>query len=135
MTIEAALRTYLLADSSISAIVATRIYFQYLPQNPVFPLIRFQVISDESNYTNDGDIGLDRPRIQFDSDSPDAEECINLAALVRKRLSGFSGTLSGKSVKGIFRDNVRDDDEVLADGVTKIFRRAQDFFVWHVEEL
>jgi len=135
MTIEEALRTYLLADANISSLVSTRIYYQYLPQNPVYPLIRYQVISDESLYSNDGDIGLDRPRIQFDSDSDDSEQCIALAGLIRKRLSGFRGAISGKQVQGIFRDNVRDDDEVLADGITKIYRRLQDFFVWHVEEL
>ncbi len=135
MTIEQALRDHLLADTNISSVVATRVYPLELPQNPAFPSITYQIISDEPTYTQDGDSGLDRPRIQIDTWAETYSESISLAALIRSRLSGFRGTVSGKEIQGIFRDSSRDFREVLADGVTKIYRRSQDYFVWHVEQL
>lgn len=133
MTIESALRAHLLADSNISNEISTRMFPLRLPQNTEFTAITYQVISGDSTYTQDGDSGLDRPRIQIDVWDPSYEKSVEVGNLVKDRLSGFKGTVSGIEIQGIFRDSWRDLDDVLADGITKLYRRSQDFFVHHVD--
>ena len=56
----------LLATSAVTALVSTRIYALKLPQDPVTPAVRVQLIDEPSEYHLRGDVGLTRARVQTD---------------------------------------------------------------------
>jgi len=114
--IEEAISTYLLADSNITNIVSTRIYYLEVPQVPTYPYIRFQIIFDpDLNFY----VGTDgsNPRIQVDcvADNIDMVTLKLLDKNVRTRLNDYSGTMDGIVVNWIERSGAnefRDEEQI-----------------------
>lgn len=67
MTVIDGVRARLLAQSGVTALVASRIYAQTLPQSPTLPAVRLQVISEDEALHLRGTNGLLRTRVQVDS--------------------------------------------------------------------
>ena len=135
--IEETLVTHILGDSGITALIGDRIYPVVFPQDTpenLFPALRYQVVSDAETYTMDGDSGLDNPRVQIDSYALEYSVMKNLSLLVRKRMSGFRGTVSGKVIQGIFLDGERDLYESVNE-LVRAYRRSQDYTIWHEQNL
>lgn len=129
--IEDNLRTYILADSNISNLVAARIYPLKLPQRPTVPAVTYQRISGERMHSMSGATGLAGPRIQFDCWDTTYLSSKNLADLLRKRIDGFAGTVDSEVIEGIFMDTER---EFFEDGdLLKLYRISMDFFVFYTE--
>lgn len=119
------LRTILLADPDVAALIGTRVYPGVLPQNPTMPAVTYTVVSGVSGVTTDGPDRLANPRVQVDCWGGDYIEMYNTFKAVRNRLLGYSGL----NIQGIFLVGRRD----LYDNEAQLYRRSGDFQVWHEE--
>lgn len=131
MSIEAVIRTHLLADAGVTALVSTRIWQLKLPQSPSLPAVRVQVISEPKGYQLRGPDGATRARVQVDSvadESAGYTQLDTIALAVDAALSGATFTSGSTWVTGCFRDNRRSmyDPQELRQIVI-----AQDYIVWH----
>lgn len=95
-----AFRDLLLSDPQIAATVGTRIYPDRLAQGVAIPAISFFVISTDANDCLAGAVGVDTARIQVECFAPTRYAAGQLANLVRVKLSGFRGVVSGVMLKG-----------------------------------
>lgn len=130
-TIAEALRTYIISDVTVGALVSTRMYPNKLPQNPTMPAITYQYIGGDSVMSHDGASGLGNPIMQIDCWGSTYSEMDALFEAVRKRINGAKGTLSGVQTQGIFLARRRD----LYEYETKLHRRSSDWSVWSEEAL
>jgi hypothetical protein len=94
--LDEAIRSILLANSEVSSIVGTRIYPLQLPLQCTFPALSYSFPSD--NFQR-----VIRPaRLQIDCWAEDFTICKNLKNIVEKALNGYSGTVLGIDIEGIF---------------------------------
>lgn len=94
--IDEAVRAVLLANPTVYGLVGTRIYPLQLPLDCTFPALTYSFPSD--NYKR-----VARPaRLQIDCWAEDFTECKNLKNAVETALDGYSGTVSGINIEGIF---------------------------------
>lgn len=132
MSIGPGLRSFLLADSTVSALVDTRCYPVQLPQNTVLTSIRYSHISGNRPHSSpQGALGLSGPRIQIDAWAPTYAEAMALAEAIRKRLDGYRGPAGSQQVQGAFFANERDDYSPDA----KLYVVSRDYFVWFEESI
>ncbi|TXH19320.1 MAG: DUF3168 domain-containing protein [Hyphomicrobiaceae bacterium] len=128
--ISEALYSKLSTDSGISAIVSTRVYPVRLPQNPVFPCVSFQVITEPRTYTMEG---KDAPNVIFQIDcwAKTHVGAHQLAEAVSASLSGFRGTMgtggSARYVSSCLQRNATD----LFEPEVNDYRVSLDFSVWY----
>lgn len=133
MPIENDLRSFLLDDTDIQALVSNRIYPDFLPEGRPVPAIVYQLFMTDRPYHLGGQATLVAPRIQLSCWSDDPDERATLAELVRNRISGYQGNLGGLSpqgeTEGIKIVNQFHDYE----SETNRFRALLDVKVWHQE--
>ncbi len=129
MSIATDIRTFLLADATLTTLIGTRLYPLTLPQNPTLPAMTYQWVSGERVHTADGALGLSRPRIQFDAWATTYLVAESVFEALRKRLDAFRGAAGASIIQGAFFDSERD----LYESEPKLYRRSVDFFVWHEE--
>jgi hypothetical protein len=67
MTVEDVVIARLLALSTVTALVSTRVHLDKLPQTPTYPCIRVQNISDTTGAHLRGSDGIGKARIQVDA--------------------------------------------------------------------
>lgn len=133
--IETALRTALLADVTISALVdARRIYPVMLPQAPVYPALTFQTISGDSHYAMQGPSELANPRIQIDCYAESYDVVMDLRNAVIACLGGYQGTSAGVVIHGVFKVMETDgfENELTQSGLN-VWRKTLDFNIWFKE--
>ena len=142
MSLVTDIRTFLLADGTISGLVGTRIFPLKLPQAPTFPAITYQMISGGRSHTYGGAVGLASPRFQFDCWGATYLQAEALAEALRIRLDGFSGAMGASPstvVQGVFFQDERDLYEDGADLGTGsgagVYRRSIDYFISHEEDI
>lgn len=129
MTIESDLRTYLIADTTVAALVATRMYPQFLPQSVTYPAISYSVVSRVSSRDLSGPSGRVRVRISVNCWAETYAEAKSLSEAVRQRLDGFKGNMGSSEAGSVKLDNSFDDYE----DAVKIHRVFQDFIISHTE--
>ncbi|HKJ75398.1 MAG TPA: DUF3168 domain-containing protein [Alphaproteobacteria bacterium] len=130
--IESDLRTFLLADATISGLVGTRIFPVRAPQGGSFPAMTYTPVSGQRFHNTGGGAGLSGPRIQFDCWAEAYSEAKSLADALRERLDGYSGSAGSGTVQGAFFDTERDSFEPDA-GVSGLYRVSHDYFVYYEE--
>lgn len=140
MPIEYDLRTYLLADATVSGFIDSRCYPVHLPERPQFPALTYQMVSRvRPARPSAGPPALAEMRIQIDvwthdRDGQDAyDEAKDLADAVRQRLDGTTGSLGSglASVQDVRLDSERDSGY---DADARLYRVSMDFRVWHTEQ-
>lgn len=143
MSPEEAVRTRLLALSSVTDLVGTRIYQVMLPQHPTFPAVRVQLIDEEAFYTITKHNKVRRGRVQVDifaQVTSGGDPLVSADAIANAidgdgngasstGLSGWRGDLGSPSyeVKGIFR--LSRDKRYEADEL-RLVRVRMDYDVW-----
>ncbi len=130
--IRPALRTYLLADPTISGLVGGyRIHHQRLPQDQVEPSVVYLKVSEQGDYHMQSDSGLNQMRMQVDAWAQSTDAATELADAVHDRLSGARVRIDYDSefinLRGSFVINGRDD----YDDVTQLFRISRDYILWY----
>lgn len=134
MTVENALASRLIAAGPVVALVGTRVWVLKLPQNPVMPAVRVQLISEPREYHLRGDQDARRARVQIDAftaestgGDPYAAATILADAIEAAVVTGSPYTQGTVKVLGCFRDN---RVPVYEAGELRLVRVMQDFIVW-----
>jgi hypothetical protein len=112
----------LLTDSTVTALVGDRIYPGILPQNPTFPALVLNVVSELDMVTHNGESGLSDGQVQVDSFAGTYLALNTLHRTVKTALNGYSVG----NVQGIFLVRARD----LYDNEAIVYRRTADYNVW-----
>jgi len=87
------LRTYLLSKSSITNLVGTRVFPDYIPQkNSTYPAIVYQIISDTPEHTLAGAAGYTGTRVQLDVYAATSLVRAQVVEALRNVLQGFPPT-------------------------------------------
>ena len=108
MSIKPALWTLITTNPGVSALIGTRLYPDSIPQDAPLPAVAYQTVSTNQGYTQDGPDDIAEPRIQFTIDAPSRAQAEDVAAAFRAVLSGYRGTIGGKTIGAIFLENEYD---------------------------
>lgn len=131
-TIAEALRQYLLDDTQLAALIGVRIYPIDLPQNPVYPSITYQLVSEVEHYSQSGFSDLMESRFQFviwDTSYTRIMQT-HLALAARLRYYGRHRNVFNRQLSGIVVSNIRivmDLEEI--DATAPQYRRIVDAIV------
>lgn len=122
MSLESDMRTYLLAQAAIAALVGTRISpFGKRLQREALPALTYQLVSGPTtHYSHNGASDYD-VSFQFDCWASDADGAIALASELQTALDGYRGTWGVHRIGSVFLSTVLDDYE--AD--TGLYRRLR----------
>lgn len=102
------LRTKLLADGSVSALVGARCYHANVPQAATLPYIVYGRTAGEEEPQLDGSGGLVNCEFTIECRAASMDGADDLAELVRAVIDRVSGTWGSKTVRGAF---VKDTDD------------------------
>lgn len=105
------LRSFILDDPSISAIVGQRVYLRRLPQSPTIPSIVYARVTTRRSHDLDGPDHLPRALVQITSWTSSMADSSSLSSLLRSRLDGFRGTMGSIEVGSILCSGERDTEE------------------------
>jgi hypothetical protein len=94
--ITANLRTFLLADSSISTAFGTRVYVTKAPDTQTYPFAIIRKVAPTANYMYDGRWGND-DLVQIDVYDDDLAGCVTNAQLIEAELDGYTGAMGSIS--------------------------------------
>lgn len=143
MTCEVAILDRLKATTAVAALVASRVYQLKLPQQPVYPAIRVQLVSEPAYLHLRGPESLYRSLIQvdafakeIDTTNPDPYGTVTrLADAIDDSLHGaaFQSTDSPPSLQvlAIRRENRMPLYEASE---LRLVRISQDYYVWWRKE-
>jgi hypothetical protein len=125
MSIEAAVRTCLVNNGNVAAIVETRVYLSRMPQNPTYPAIALRIVSMDQEMAHDGPVDFAGNRVQVDLYAEEFAEVRSLADAVRVALNGYHGLSADEQVWVILFENEMDE---WGDLLT-VWRITQDYRV------
>lgn len=126
-----ALRTYLLADAAISALIGARIYSPVAPQNTPKPYLIIQKIGKQERLkTTTALSGVVTERWQIDAYSDDSDQAEALAQLVNDRLDlKYNENWSGYKIYLSEWENENNLSESAAEGSEIMSNRIQQDFM------
>jgi hypothetical protein len=127
--VTAALRNRLAGHAGTSAIVGTRLWFLFLPQNPTLPAVTIQQISGLRESAMGADVGKVQGRVQVDSWGDSRGGAKNLAEQVRAALQRLRGTFDGTTINAAFLDSETEEFE----SGSHAWRVRQDYRIWWSE--
>ncbi len=127
MAIEDGLRTHLIADAPVTALVVARVYPLKLPQSPTYPALTYEIISDIPYRGLDGDHDKERIRVRVHCWSATYAGATDLARKVRTALSDFKGLMGTVEVSSTKFESWND----IFEDVPEVYRRVVDFMVTH----
>jgi hypothetical protein len=126
------------SPNPVSAIIGSRVYPNVLPQNALYPCIRYSRISTPRTEWrvldyNDNE-GYAAPRFQLNCYALKHSDALNLAQAVFRHLKSFHGTVAGLRI-----DLIAPDDEAgqyepgVAAGDVGVHDQRLDVFISHAE--
>ena len=122
MAIAAAIRSLLLANSTVASLVGTRIFPAMRAASdtiqPVYPCITYQRVSDIPVQVTTGRVKYSTARWQFDCLSSSYDSAETLAKAVEAALSGSTATSQSYKMWGTSNVTLRDGNELPIDGVS-----------------
>lgn len=130
--IEEALRTRLMANTALTALVSARIKPDFIPPGTALPCVVYLKVSDVKDHTHDGQSELEHPVIQFSSYASTKSVARSVSNQIKASLIDFTGTLSGIQVQLIRLLNEMSSAETSGDGTQKIFVEDLEFEVFFV---
>lgn len=123
--IGAAIRKILTDNPDFTAIAGTSVYPLRVPQSKTFPAVTYQIISNSPTYCKQGDVGLDRKRIQINIFAKHYDQQEALAGIIRTSLSGYSGLIMGSDILAIKYETETD----LFENGAETYFKTQDFTI------
>jgi len=127
MSIETGLRTHLLADGPVAALIGTRMYPLILPQNPTYPCLTYEIVSDIPHRALAGDSDRERVRVRIHCWASTYTGAIDLATKVRTSVADHSGLMGTTAVSSVKFETWND----TFDDAPEVYRRIADFFIAH----
>jgi len=142
MGIASDVRTYLLTNATVTAVVGTRIYPLKIPQSiSAYPSITYQLISQLPAHTLTGGAGYAESRIQFDIYAETKPAADSLDDVIRNVMQGFppagnAGTMGSSTVSSVVCDMLRELWEPSQDNSDKgWFRNSRDYWIRHTQSV
>ena len=134
MDIAAALNKYLLSQSTVTALVGTRIYPLVSPVDCDYPLIVYQEISDIPYHAMGTDAAIFSPRFQVSVFAQTYSSAKTVSSAVKTVLRDASGTWGG--VGGVIVDRCLFEFEteridIGSDDTKTLYFVSQDYIIWH----
>ena len=128
------LRLKLVADSTVTNLVGSRIYPLTLPQGVTLPAIRYQRITGTSDPHLGGTTGLAVATIQFDCVGTTYAKAEQVRDAVRESLEAYRGTVNGVKITSVRATNHSDffDAPVHANDVG-FYQLMSDYEVYFSE--
>ena len=111
--IDEALVDHLLGQAGLTALVATRIYPDYFPQDEQLPAIAYTLEDDSSQHIQQGPSGMREAVYQVNIWADTRREVMAVAREVRSALDGYQGAFKDIPIPGTFLDSLsreRDSD-------------------------
>ena len=127
MTIETGLRTHLLADGPVAALVVARVYPLHPPQSPTYPCLSYEIVSDIPYRRLAGDDNRERIRVRVDCWAATYVGAVDLAGKVRTAVADFSGLMGTTPVSSVKFESWTD----IFEDVPEVYRRVVDFMITH----
>jgi len=129
--IEYAVKYLIQQDATLLGLVSTRIYPNPLPENPTYPSIGYQQISDVNHSSHSGSSQLATTRLQLDV----WHNTYDAAKTVRDNLKRVLRDYKGTVINGTYTDRIDriiwDNDQVMFDTETRKYHRVIDLLIWH----
>lgn len=125
------LRTRLVGDAAIAALVSDRVGWGMRLQGGALPAVTLTLISRLPDVAHSGATGLTADRVQADCYAAVREQAYDLAALVEARLSGWRGAVGATEFQGAFVQGVRDFPEEDATAPDRVWRVSIDVMIHH----
>jgi hypothetical protein len=134
MLIEAALMTYILAQSTITSYVTgsdgrKRIDFMIAKQETAKPYIVISKIDAPGKHTQDGPVAVVDARFQISIFSTTYGQAHQIAAAVKSVLDGYQGLMGEVYIFSCLYD----DEQDLYEENTKLFHVPQDYIISYQE--
>lgn len=131
-----ALRTYLVAQSSITDLVGQRVYGGNRDQGDGLPALTIRRKSGGHAHNLDGAAGSVRPLVEVSSWAASKPAADSLAEAVRLKLQGFRGAMGALAVSSVTLENDLDLDEPPRDGSAAFtYRVNQDYLIRYSETI
>ena len=125
---KAELRTFLLANAGVSALVGTRAYSAPAPPTAVLPYLTIQQISGTPDHNLVAASGVMRRRYQIDAWASTSAGAIALAAAVRAAVDAYAGSMGTLRVLSVILEGERELQEDIEDGSQAVtYRVSQDY--------
>lgn len=124
--IEEALRTKLLAYTSLTAIISQRLYIDHLPQDPTLPAMSYFIVNQ--NRHNDIDVAM--ADVQIDGWASTYAAALNIQQNSRFAIQREKGIWSTISVLSV----VLDFENIDYEPDTKIYHSISQFRIKYREE-
>jgi len=130
MSISSGVRATLLNDSTVKALVLTRVYPRLLPPKITLPAIAYQQISSIHEQKLSGPADFAVTRFQITCIAKTYEEVVELATAVRLALDGYSGTWDDMTVEAC---TIESEYEIPVfepeNSTTRQYGRGLDFMI------
>lgn len=127
MDIEQALRSFILLDDAITALIGKRFYWDRIEPEMAVPFVRATTITDNPSYNHNGsDTAM--TLVQLDIMAESKSEVNSIRDTLFSRLSGYHGSLGDYRDVIIFTKNVPSN----FDEPTRLFRRIMELEVGYV---
>jgi len=137
MVIEEALKTYLLSQSGLTALIGQRYYPVTIPQSCTLPAVAYQKISGARIHAFSADIGS-YPRMEFVCYGKTYESVSDVFEQLRSALQDYLNTTMGGAggleVKAVLLDDEWDDYETDSNGNIARVSKTADFEIWYEEQ-
>ena len=132
-SLEQGIRSILIADADVSALVVARVYPWMRQQGTVFPAIVYELDGTEPEQDLDGYGGMTRAELSVSSIAETYGGAKPLAGHVRDALNGYTGTpTDGLAINSLVHDNdigiVEDSQIGNSRGVSII---ESSYIVWY----
>lgn len=128
MTMQLVLPKFLLEHAPLAAIVGDHgAYWDEIPQGEPLPAIVMFLISGPRDHTYQGQMQLQRDRVQFDCRSTTADGARLLAEALHARLQ-WRGAYEGVNFQGAFQRGHRTRSD--KDGAIGGFTAIVDYIIW-----
>jgi phytoene dehydrogenase-like protein len=98
------------AVSAVTALVSTRVYPDYAPQNATYPFVVYRLTNNLPSDTKEGPSVLDTAQVTVEAYAATYDAAINVAENVRTALDRYSGTIESIVIDSIRFSNSQSFD-------------------------
>lgn len=133
-TVAANLRTYLVAQSSVTDQVGTRVYFGNIPNASTLPAVAINLVRDETiRSINNGASGLYNASLDVEVHADTYTAANTAGEAIKDALDDYAGAMGSMTCRKCYADNGGDTEYAPLDASDKFrFVRSVDVDLWYV---
>ena len=132
MSLEKAVRSVLIDDATVAALVSARVYPQRRPMGTSVPALIYQNVHGATNQALATQGGIQRTRLAIECIDSTYGGTKTLQSAVEGALINYTGTLEGETINSLRLESAVEIDETNEPGGEfGFFRIILDFVIWH----